>query len=368
MKVLYYFLDLPTNMFQWQKYHIIDELATHNIFIDIFSPLKYANIGQANEMLLEAINGYDMFMTCLNETYLYLDTLQEIKKRGIPTLLFCPDNLTAPFNHKKIAPFFDLVWLTSIETEYLFKRWGAKTIFLPYAANPNLLKPISSENEILRVGFVGTPHGSRIDRINKLLDGGIPITVHTSTENFDNKLIKAPILEYLKKSSLWFRYPLGRRLLIAAIRDKLGHRELMDKKNCLEIKEPVSLEKLSEINGSYALVLSFTEADSTGILKHPVPIVNLRNFEIPMSGGLQFTMYSKEIAEYFENDKEIILARSMEEYIDKAKFYLQAEQTSLRKRIRFAARKRAQTQHTWYNRFSCIFQSLGLYQIFGIQR
>lgn len=362
MKILYYFLDLPTNMFQWQKYHIINELAAHDIFINIFSPLKYSGIEQANEMLLKAINSnkYSMFMTCLNETYLYLDTLQEIKKSGIPTLLFCPDNLTAPFNHKTIASFFDLVWLTSVETEYLFKRWGAKTIFLPYAANPNFLKPIYMQHEILRVGFVGTPHGSRINRINNLLDGGIPVTAYTASENFDNKLIKASMSEYLKKIALWIRYPIGRRLLFAAICDKLGHRELTDKKNCLEIRAPVPLEKLSEINGSYALILSFTDADSTGILKHPVPIVNLRNFEIPMSGGLQFTMYSTEIAEYFEDGKEIVLAHSIEEYIDKAKFYLKSEQASLRKRMKFAARRRAEMQHTWYNRFLWIFQVLGL--------
>lgn len=360
MKVLYYFLDLPTNMFQWQKYHIIDELATHNIFIDIFSPLKYANIGQANEMLLEAINGYDMFMTCLNETYLYLDTLQEIKKRGIPTLLFCPDNLTAPFNHKKIAPFFDLVWLTSIETEYLFKRWGAKTIFLPYAANPDFLIPMPAEDEILRVGFIGTPHGSRIDRINKLLNGGIPVTVHAAQSSFNNRILKASTVEYLKKSFSWLRYSIGRQLLIAAIRDKLGHRKIVDVKHCLEMSNPVALENLAEVNGRYALVLSFTEADSTGVLKNPVPIVNLRNFEIPMSGGIQFTRYSEELSKYFEEDKEIVFFRSIEECIEKARFYLRDDVKNTRNQIRINARRRAVSEHTWCCRFREVFNRWGM--------
>ena len=35
-----------------------------------------------------------------------------------------------------------MVWLTSVETENLFKKWGASTIFLPFAANPNFFKPI----------------------------------------------------------------------------------------------------------------------------------------------------------------------------------------------------------------------------------
>lgn len=349
-------------MFQWQKYHIVDELATHDVFIDIFSPLDYENVNQANEMLLETLksNKYSMFMTCLNETYLYVDTLSEIKKCGIPTLLFCPDNLTVPFNHKRIAPLFDLVWLTSFETEYLFKRWGAKTIFLPYAANPNFLLPVPAQNEILRVGFIGTPHGSRIDRINYLLNGGIPVTVHTAANHFDNKLIKAPVSSYLSKLVSYARYPIGRKLAIAAIRDKLGYRDLVDKQNCLELDATVPFESMSEVNGRYALVLSFTDANSTGVLKHPVPIVNLRNFEIPMSGAIQFTTYTDEIASYFEDGKEIVLCHNKDEYIEKARYYLRDDLYNLRNSIRTNARKRAVAEHTWYHRFTAIFGELCL--------
>lgn len=361
MEILYYFLDLPTNMFQWQKYHIVDELAMHDIHVDIFSPLKYRNIDEANEMLLKTVKSkkYSMFMTCFNETYLYLETLREIKRYGIPTLLFCPDNLTAPFKHKKISPFFDLVWLTSVETRCLFTRWGAKTIFLPYAANPNFLKPVSTAHEVLRIGFIGTPHGSRIDRINKLIEEGIPVTVHAAMTNFDNKLVKVAGSNYLKKVASWIRYPIGWKLLLAAICDKLGHRKIMDRNDCLEIKNPVPLNKLANVNGSYALVLSFTDADSTGILKHPVPIVNLRNFEIPMSGAIQFTTYVEELASYFEEDKEIILCHNKDEYVEKAKYYLKDGLESIRNAIRINARKRAVAEHTWYHRFTSIFNCLG---------
>ena len=125
-------------------------MACHGVDIEIFSPLDYENVEVANAELIAKIKeiDYDMFMTCLNEEHLYYETLEQIKKYGIPTVLFCPDNLVAPFNHRHIANRFDLVWLTSIETEYLFKQWGCNTIFLPYAANPHFLTPTHSSEEI----------------------------------------------------------------------------------------------------------------------------------------------------------------------------------------------------------------------------
>ena len=349
-------------MFQWQKYHIVEELSHHSIQVDIISPTWYESIEQANEDIIRVLQSgkYALFMTCLNDQYIYEETMGVIRKMGTPTLLFCPDNLVAPFSHKSIAPLFDLVWLTSRETEYLFKKWGCRTAFLPYAANPFFLIPTNSDEEIHRVGFIGTPHGSRIDRINYLLKNNVPITIHTNNNNLSNKFVRAPLRDYYKLFYNYSKYPIGRKLAVAAVIDKLAKRELHDVYDCLERKEAVPLVNLSEVNGKYDLILSFTDANSSGVLKNPVKIVNLRNFEIPMSGGIQFTLYSDELASYFENDKEIVMGKSMEECVEKAHFYLSDRNTQLRNRIKNAARARAEKQHTWFHRFQVVFQYLGL--------
>lgn len=362
MKILYYFRDIDSMMFQWQKYHIVDELSHHNVCIDIVSPTAYESIEQANEAIVKRLQSgqYSLFLTCLNDQYINKETLYTIHKMGIPTVLFCPDNLVAPFAHKSVAPLFDLVWLTSKETEYLFKKWGCKTVFLPYAANPFFLIPAHSEEEIHRVGFIGTPHGSRIDRINYLLKNNVPITIHTNNNNLSNKFIRASLLDYYKLFYNYSKYPIGRRLAVAAVIDKFAKRELHDVHNCLERKDAVPLDNLAVVNGKYDLVLSFTDANSSGVLKNPVKIVNLRNFEIPMSGGIQFTLYSDELASYFENDKEIVMGKTMEECVEKAQFYLSDRNTQLRNKIRNAARARAEKQHTWFHRFQVIFDYLGI--------
>lgn len=361
LKIIYYFLNKDTMMYQWQKYHIFDELSMHNCKVEILSPLDYPSVSIANEMLIKKCksNNYDMFFTTFNEEYLFHSTVEEIKKIGIPTVLFCPDNLVAPFNHQTIAPLFDLVWLTSKETQYLFNEWGCKSIFQPYAANPNFLKPNYPLNEISKVGFIGTPHGSRISRINSLLEAGIPVSMHSSTSSMNNNF-SASFSQYAKVYYNYSRYSIGRKLAIAAIKDKLIHRHINDTSEYLEIKEPVPLSMLAEANCAYSLVLSFTDASSTGVLKNPVPIVNLRNFEIPMSGGLQFTTYTEELAEYFEDGKEIILCKSKEEYIEKARYYLQPERAEERLKMKEAARFRAENEHNWYKRFSIIFNILGI--------
>ena len=50
--------------------------------------------------------------------------------------------------------------------------------------------------------------------------------------------------------------------------------------------------------------------------------LRLRDFEIPMSGGLYAAGFVDEFSDYYIPDKEIILYRSKEELADKLKYYL----------------------------------------------
>ena len=94
----------------------------------------------------------------------------------------------------------------------------------------------------------------------------------------------------------------------------------------------------------------------TYLLRTPVHKIHLRTFEIPMCGGLQFAPYLDELAGYFEDGKEIVLYRTKEEYIDKAKFYLRSNKGSERRIMKINARKRAEQEHTWTNRFNNVFK------------
>ena len=166
MTIFYYFKELETPMYKWQRIHLLDELQRYGHKIITYNPLNYSTIEEANEKVLSKIGDYeniDLFLSCVDQDTLYRETVESISKKGIPTCLIAWDNLELPYKQRKIASAFDVVWLTSFETKYLFERWGCKKIvFETYAANPYIFRPHWSD-VINEVGLIGSPYGSRIN-------------------------------------------------------------------------------------------------------------------------------------------------------------------------------------------------------------
>jgi hypothetical protein len=304
---------------------------------------------------------FDLFMNPASSSLLYKETVQAISVLGIPTLLICFDNLHAPFIHQEIAPFFDLVWLTSFETEYLFKKWGCTTIFLPYAANPSIFAPQWGK-EIDSIGFIGTLYDDRVQRINQLTGAELPCTVYSamfapqSKANANKKLNGTEVISLLFKLS---RFKLGRKVALARILDKLkpGNNSLV-LNDFLTTLPSVPFEQINTIYSNHALSLNITELRNTFSLRHPIHKLHLRTFEIAMCGGLQIAPFVEELETYFKDGEEILLCKNDDEFVSKAKFYLKPENAMLRMKIKRNARKRAEAEHTWENRFAKIFETL----------
>ncbi|WP_373483683.1 glycosyltransferase [Acetobacterium sp.] len=362
MEILYYFRQQQTPMYLWQNVHFIDELSHHGINIEVFNPLNFKNVDLANANLIGQLQEkkYDMFMTCHNEKLLYIDTLKEIKKLGIPNLLICFDNLLIPYEHKKVCAYFDLVWLTAIETKHMFDRWGAKTVFSPYAANPYKYYYKVADLERNKMVFNGTPYGSRANMINNITSAGIPVDVYANVNNGKVVKKKHTITEYMQKMVRFFSFSIGRKVLWSALKQKVRKHSFIKDNNSLVIRPGVEFDEISKLYSEYSLSLSSTSARDTGILKNSVEVIVLRCFEIPMSGGILFCKYNEELSRYFEEDKEIIFYRTEEEMIRKAKYYLDPKRDAERKQIRMCARKRAESEHTWMKRFELVFSELGL--------
>lgn len=365
MKILVFFPDEQSFMGQWQKHHIFDELRSHGHEVHLFNPLLYSSYELANSALITFIKNsnvpFDLFINSLGSYDFFPETVIEIKKTGTRTLLICFDNLHAPFMHKTTAPHFDLVWLTSKETEWMFKRWGCNTVFMPYAANPEVFRP-KYDNEIAGIGFIGIPYGTRINKINTLLRNQIKCKVYAQTliERENTGPVKADYQSLLKSGLNLIRFKIGRKVIYGAVKKKLfkkNETSLIESTD-LEIKPSVSFEEMNYLYSNLAISLGITELRNTYVLKNPVHKLHLRTFEIPMCGGLQLSSFTEELATYFEEDKEIIFYRSDEEMISKAKFYLKDENKSLRENMKINARKRAEKDHAWINRFDIIFKLL----------
>jgi spore maturation protein CgeB len=89
-----------------------------------------------------------------------------------------------------------------------------------------------------------------------------------------------------------------------------------------------------------------------------MPQIKGRHFEIPQCQAFQLATPADDLQSYFVEDKEIVIARSVPELIEKARFYL--EHHAEREAIAAAGRARMLQEHQWSHRFEHIFKEVGL--------
>jgi len=86
--------------------------------------------------------------------------------------------------------------------------------------------------------------------------------------------------------------------------------------------------------------------------------INQRIFDVPACGAFLMTDYMDELASYFEVGREIETYRSIEELVDKVRFYLRHD--NLRVRIAKSGYEKAQRLPTWRDRAREMVKALGL--------
>lgn len=366
MKILYYFAETSNYMEAWQRAHIFDDLTKHGILIDVFNPLKFYSIEEANQQLVQKVKrgGYDLFMTCHASEWFVDGTIESIRKEGLRTLLVCFDNMHAPFMHRRIASKFDLVWLTSRENMNLFKTWGChRVVSMPYAANPSLFTPRWTDRAIPKVSFIGSPYGSRVSLLNSLVNNGVPVDLFSGGIACESREVFP--LHRPRKSKLCsilecLSFRIGRQLVFSKVRSMLEGDSRLCESPYLTKSNSVPFNEMLGIYSNYALSLNSLVLRNTGVLKRPLFKLHLRTFEIPMAGGLEFAQRNEELCEYFDEDKEIVLWGEEEEMLDKARFYLDEKNTGRVSDMKRRARWRAESEHTWFLRFKNIFNLLDI--------
>lgn len=83
-----------------------------------------------------------------------------------------------------------------------------------------------------------------------------------------------------------------------------------------------------------------------------------RNYRIMGSGGFLLANRSKNIEEFFEEDKEIVLYNSDEECIDKIRYYLKND--TKRNKIAIAGYQRVMKDYTFNIRIQELFEKIGI--------
>lgn len=361
-QILYISFDGDGPMFEWPKHHFVDELRRYNIKVHQLAFRRNEEIVSFTTFLKKIIKEQkiDLILCGLDDSVVKDELADYVKTVSIPTVLMCQDNLSVPFKHKHTCKLFDLVWLLSTETEYLFKKWGANTCYLPYAANPFIFRPSGDDEHFdYDVTFIGTLYGARKTVLQNLQNNSVKLKVYgKDTSNYTPvKNLNRNPSEKIKTAFELTKFKIGRRALTAALKKSV----IRDETNLftkIELSNQLPFEKLPEIYSQSKLSLGSFELWSTYVLKSPVYKLHLRTFEVPMSGGLQLANNIPELHSLYENKKEILMYNSIDELIDLVKFYASGKRDTLRKEMKRNARLRSESEHSWIRRFESLSEKI----------
>ena len=106
------------------------------------------------------------------------------------------------------------------------------------------------------------------------------------------------------------------------------------------------------------LVFYYSRLNLNPTLKSIQSGIPLRALDVMACGGVLFSNYQPELAEDFEDGKEVIMYSSMEEAIEKASYYLQNEETL--QRIAELGNQKVRVEYTYPDRLEKMFRFAGL--------
>jgi spore maturation protein CgeB len=122
--------------------------------------------------------------------------------------------------------------------------------------------------------------------------------------------------------------------------------------------DPLPDDDLVKMYSRSKINLGFSTCGDTHRGNDRILQVRLRDFEVPMSGGFYMVEAFRELAEFFDLQREIVGYQTREDLLANIRHYLAHDDE--RETIRAAGHARALRDHTWQQRFQTAFAALGL--------
>ncbi len=211
-----------------------------------------------------------------------------------PIIDFWENTLNRPYIGLRSA--FVNLWYDERFAQPLLERFNRNNlIFAGMAANPYIFHPLQTKKKY-DISFIGQPYGERGYYIKKLN-------------------------EFAHKQKLVAHFP-----------------------RASGSKFILTYENINEIYNQSKINIAFAPKEQPG------RIINLRSYEICMSGNFQLVQYTPCLEEFFEYDNEIAGWKNTKDLITQVRYYL--NNPDERERIAKKGYERAIKQHTWTHRFS----------------
>ena len=266
---------------------------------------KYSN--RLKYLINNSLKKYDILLMQAWGSSIDVNTILELKNRFHFKVIniSMDDRHTFWVDGKKtkgtaeLIPALDLMLVTSPESVEWYHKEGIPALFFQEASSPDFFFPMNLEKRY-EVGFVGAKYGIREKIVTALKQNNI--IVQTYGSGWENGRLP------LENTNRFFN----------------------------ECKIVLGVGTVGYCEDFYSL--------------------KLRDFDAPMSGVFYITHDNKDLNELYRVDKEIVTYRTVNECVEKVKYYLKND--SDREYIAKAGYNRAIKEHTWEKRFDCLFRVL----------
>lgn len=372
---------------------------------------------RTNERLLQTFrralqNGpLDLFFGYFYSSVVYPETIDLIRRSGVPTVNFSCNNVHQFDLVRDIANRFDLCIVPELAAQEDFRAIGARPVRIQLAANPRIYRPYP-EPRRYDVTFVGQRYADRTEYLDYLYSNGVAVrawgagwqprkglsVAHAKSalalvedERLDGiaRLLRhrlaglrtrraqgpapatsvalAPLRNLDDRASLGGgsrRGVDGATTVLTPGSPNFAERSLatLDATPRVDTSAyggPRLLQRdLIKMYSQSRISLGFATAGESHLSATRLRHLRLREFEAPMSGALYLTEEQPELGEYFRSGREVLTYTDREDMLDKVRYYV--AHAELSEGIRYQAWERAHREHTWQHRFSDLFAALGL--------
>lgn len=306
------------------------------------------------------IKGFDLIFTYVTIKDIEASVFQILKSFGIPLVNFSCNNTHQFHLVEGISKYFDYNLHSEKDAGMKFIRIGANPIWFPMAANPKYYYPKSGPFKY-EISFIGAAYAKRAYYIKYLT------TLNYCVNCFGpNWLINKPYseLKYIRNEAkrvynllnlIFVKNPVKRYIISSSVHyyDLITSLRKLNAHNFhlpVSDNEMISIINQSQINLGFLEVFSINNDPGEITKQH----IHLREFEIPMCGGLYLTNYMDELEEFYQLGVEIETYKNEYELGDKVSFYLRNSSAALS--MRRAAYLKATSCHTYQKRFNDLFE------------
>ncbi len=349
MKILYiafkYDYGDPQRGLSYEHCNFYDSLINNRRYQVLHFPFDKIMLEKGrdkmNKMLIETVSKEkpDICFFSLFTDEIKKETIREItNKSGTVTLNWFNDDHWRFDNYSKYwAPCFNWIVTTDSQAIQKYHKIGYKNVIKSqWACNHFLYKPLKLP-KIYDVSFVGQPHSNRKKIIEKMKKAGVKIECWG--RGWPNgKVPQEKMIRIFSQS----------KINLNLTKSSSGNTLKSIAKIFLKRKKHKSIQIG---NPRYWI------DNSKSLLGKKREQIKTRNFEIPGCKGFLVTGNADNLGDYYENDKEIIIYKNVNDLIERIGYYLKHDKE--RELIAQAGYERTLRNHTYEKRFNEIFNFIG---------